>query len=976
MPPSLDGPVLFLGSGPYRISQEIRGNVFAPSCLAYLRENSIPFVVMDNDAAGPLLWEEGLERLIRAPFDAEGIAAALAEARPSRVIASAAGKEVQALLVEGLERWGREDALPGIEAYRAAADWRRFRDLAASVGVEVPFGQVVTSIEDAASVAGKVGFPLFLSTSRSVGGGGARIVYNYEDLAAQVSMLLSWSLAREVLAVRVHEKHGQCEVHVMRDERGGIRVLGVSDTLSPLGIHVANVTNVFPARGLAAATAEAVEKAASALAEAAGVVGSAVFHFGIDREGRSYAVGMRAGLTASTYLVSLGLSLDVARAATALAFGKTVTSVVKPSRHVRTAVSSPRFENRLFPGSGDSIGAHKISSGAGIGIADQFAPAFLAAVASARAGREGLFPTAYAIAAEGNVLPHLAAPRTEFLADLIGGIVKGHALEEIGAASGASKTYLEQLAGLAFSWEDGHRATAPRKGRAAKCGWEHEVIHHGERSGKALVVFGPPARGIGEVDESDAVLRGISKAYLAKGYRLVFGCWQSRMPLDLFFLASEIHPLCARETAAAVLKSKDTALVYVDPRRSDCDALMRQALAAGARLVGVAPDKADVIYDRKALAGILPRVGLVLKEGEEVADAEQAKRAAAVHGYPILLKHRGGEPKAFVAHDEAQLEAFVSQAGGNVVVERFLEDLVETAVLVLGDGAKARAVTSVEILEEAGISNIDRASVLPPFSINERTRETIVSRAEALVAALALEGLVTVRIGVRYGVTYFLSATLGASREVPFAALAIGRDVVAAAADIFDGAPLDEVWRGGAVTPARVFVRQPVFSFGRFPGSDTVLGTRPRSTGDVIGEGANFALAYAEARRAARRPLPLEGTAFVSLRDRDKRAGILVGRQLEDIGFHIVATEGTAKALEAGGVKARVVYRVSEGRPNVIDLLKNREINLVIYTPSGSAPREDEVSIRTIAWSLGIPVITTAGEALAAVGAIEALKGK
>ena len=174
--------------------------------------------------------------------------------------------------------------------------------------------------------------------------------------------------------------------------------------------------------------------------------------------------------------------------------------------------------------------------------------------------------------------------------------------------------------------------------------------------------------------------------------------------------------------------------------------------------------------------------------------------------------------------------------------------------------------------------------------------------------------------------------------------------------------------------PAQIFIRQPVFSFGRFPGADTVLATRPRSTGDVIGEGANFSLAFADARRSAGRPLPLGGTAFVSLRDRDKRAGMLLGRQLTDLGFKVVATEGTARAFAGTGVETRVVYRVSEGRPNAIDLIKNREITLVIYTQSGTAPREDEVHIRTVAWSLGIPVITTVGEALAAVRAIEALK--
>ena len=185
---------------------------------------------------------------------------------------------------------------------------------------------------------------------------------------------------------------------------------------------------------------------------------------------------------------------------------------------------------------------------------------------------------------------------------------------------------------------------------------------------------------------------------------------------------------------------------------------------------------------------------------------------------------------------------------------------------------------------------------------------------------------------------------------------------------------MSEVWPNQTPDTDLVYIRQPVFSFGRFPGADTVLGTKPRSTGDVLGVGVNFSLAFAAARRATGRSLPLSGTVFLSLRDRDKRVGMLIGRQLVDLGFTVVATEGTARALSSAGVEARTVHRVSEGRPNVVDLLKNREITMVIYTPSGRAPREDEVQIRTVAWGLGIPVITTAGEALAALNAIEAMR--
>jgi len=983
LPLPKEGPVLFVGSGPNRVSQEVRGNAFAHSCLAYLREKSIPFVVMDNDAAGPLAWEGGCSGIIRAPFDAKGVSESLDSVSPARVWPVCAGKEVQALFLQALTERSQAGRLPGgPNPYRAATDWAAFRNLASSVGVEVPFGRVVTSIEGAAQVAAEVGFPLFLSASRSTGGGGARIVYNYEELTSTVGTLLTWSLGYEVLAVRVHEKHAQCEVHVMRDARGDTQVVGISDTLAPLGVHVANTTNVYPARSLSPALEKAVKAAATALAERAGLVGYAAFHFGLG-DSKAYAVGMRAGFTASSYILSLGLGVDIARAATAIAFGDGLAGALpKLPRRPLTVVGIPRFENRLFPGAGEGVGPYKISTGTGIGIASEFAQAFLTAAAAARPTRGDLFESAAQTAREGNVLPLLAAPHVDLIADLPAAMLKGHSLEEIGTVSGINMTYLEELAALATAWQEVQSAgvdkaepgRGQRKGRAKSRTTAKDVIRRGDRSGKALVVFGPPARGVGETDESDVMLRAFCRTYLARGYRLVFASWRSQMPLDLFFAASEIFLGDPGETISPALKSKGAALAYVDPRNVNAEEIAKAVTAAGVALAGVEPDKAAIVYDRKTMAGVLARAGLTLKEGEEVSSVDQARRAAAVYGYPILLKDRKGEPRTIVAYNQEQLDAFVSNAKGKVLAERFLEDLVESAAVVVSDGRAASTAAVVEILEEPGISNIDRSGVLPPFSIPERARDMLAIKAESVVTALGLKGLVTVRLGLRYDVPYFLTATLGACREAPFAAFATGRDILSAAAAVFDGAKLEEVWQDATGETGTICIRQPVFSFGRFPGADTILTTRPRSTGDVIGEGPNFTLAFAEARRSSGRPLPLGGTAFVSLRDRDKRSALLLGRQLTDLGFKIVATEGTARAFGSSGIDARVVYRVSEGRPNAIDLIKNREITLVIYTPSGTAPREDEVHIRTVAWSLGIAVITTVGEAFAAVAAIEALK--
>lgn len=981
------------------MSQETRGNLFAHSCLEYFRFRGIECVVMDDDAAGPLFDYDAPQSYIASCFDAKSVEDRLRAVRPSHVWMLCAGKEVQVLFLRALEKEHKLDLLPGgAGAYAAATDWVRLRETAQACAVGVPYGDVATSIEGAGAIASRVGFPVFMSASQPRGGGGARIAYNHEELASHAGQLLGWSLSGRVLVVRVREKHPQFEVHLLRDDAGRCEILGCADTIAPLGVHIGNSAAVFPAMSIEKKTQAAACSAAEALADKCGVVGYAVLHFGVEPNGSPYTVGMRMGVTSTSHTVAVGLSLDLGRAATIAAFGRGVGEATKSMRRQkRVAVSVPHFDNELFPGAGDSLGPHKTSTGMGTGVAGAFAPAFMTACRSADEDAAPLVERAIEIAARRNVLPRLAAPRVTFIRDIVAAIAGGHPFAEIAETSGVGRTHVESLAalvrvhqGLKRKNKSGGFGTPAAIRAAREAGFSRAEIalatgrklsgpaartKRTARSGKgAFVVVGPPAPTVGCTDESDVVLRGYCAAYARAGYKVVLAGWRSRQPLDVLTKADRVlwgEPFDALEQ---VLSDTKVAAVYVDARNTDCERLASRAAAAGAALVGADQALAEVLSDRKGLAAALSRSGLLVKEGEEAGNPAQARRIVASLGYPVLVRERGSAHEFVVAYDAEQLDEFLGKASGPVIVERFLEDLLETAVVVIGDGKDARSLAVIEVLEEPGISSIDRAGVLPPFSITPKHRELLADRAQALVSALGGRGLVTLRLGMRYEVPYFLSATVGASREVPFAAMALTCDIVEASAKIFMGESLSRALPLQAGETDLVYIRQPVFSFGRFPGADTVLGTRPRSTGDVLGVGTNFSLAYAAARRATGRSLPKSGTVFLSLRDRDKRMGMLIGRQLVDLGFKVVATEGTARALSGAGVEARTVHRVSEGRPNVVDLLKNREITMVIYTPTGHAPKEDEVEIRTVAWSLGIPVITAAGEALAALGAIEAMK--
>jgi carbamoyl-phosphate synthase large subunit len=952
---------------------------------------------MDNDAAGVFNGEPP-DGIITAPLDEDSIVRALEELSPRAVYPACAGKEIQGIVVRSLEKAGAGDLLPGgAGAWLAATDWQRFRESAEKAGVAVPYGRVARSIEEAASVAAEVSFPVFLSASAPRGGGGARIVYNHEELTAEMARLVGWSLTGEVLVVRVHEHHSHCQVLLLRDEKGGVETLGVVDVLGRLGVHISNSPLVFPGEGTPSRLADELSRLAARMAESVGLVGYGAFHFAADAQGNPYAVGMRTGFGASPYMVSLGLGLDVARAATAVAFGERAASAVSGAADTpMSVVSAPRFDFDLFPGAGELLGPHKTATGRGVGMAETFRAAFLSAERSSRAGAASLFDSAARRAEGPDALSVLAGSRAGYTRDMIAAILQGNSIEQVSAATGIGRRYVEDVARLVRLYRDLKRsgdAAGVEAAAAAEAGFapgeiaetvglsetsaaessQKPVIKRGG-SGKRLIVAGPPALSVGGADESDVLLAGLCRAFAGRGYGLAFAGWRSQMPLDLFFLAEEIYLSEPDEALGALLSGKGGEVVYVDPRCPHRERLLAQVEAAGAQVVGPSAAQLDLLSDRKAFARLLSEAGLVMKEGREVADLDQAREAAGSLSYPVLVRTRKPKNLDAVAYDEGQLKAIFETWKGALTIERFLEDMVECAAVVVSDGQKACTVAVVEVLEESGISSADCAGVLPLFSVPQRAKELLSSRSAKFVASTGVKGLVTVRLGLRYDVPYFLSATAGGTREAPFTAFAAGLDLPGAVAAVFDGQSIDKALPGSPRTPEEVYVRQPVFSFDRFPGADTVLTTRPRSTGDVLGTGKSFPLAFANARRAARRPLPSGGKVFISLRDRDKRDGMLLGPQLRKAGFDVVATEGTAKALAGAGVDARVVYRVSEGRPNVIDLIKNGEITLVIYTPAGRVPREDEVQIRTVAWSLGIPVITTVGEATAAVRAIEAMR--
>jgi len=397
---------------------------------------------------------------------------------------------------------------------------------------------------------------------------------------------------------------------------------------------------------------------------------------------------------------------------------------------------------------------------------------------------------------------------------------------------------------------------------------------------------------------------------------------------------------------------------------------------------GTSVDSIDIAEDRERFGALakthdilMPKHGVALNEAEAL---DVAKRI----GYPVVVRPSyvlGGRAMAIV-YDDAALSAYMVRAveaapGHPILVDHFLEDAIEIDVDAVGDGTDVVVAGVMEHIEEAGIHSGDSTTVIPPYIIGHREQDKIRRRTIELARALNVIGLMNVQYAIYNGDLYVLEVNPRASRTVPYVSKATGVPFAKIAAKVMAGMTLREL---GLTTEPRVdgyFVKAPVFPFNRFPREDTVLGPEMKSTGEVMGSSHSFGEAYAKALLGAGTKLPLEGTAFISVNDNDKRPMVAhLARELAALGFRIIATGGTREFLIKNGVESELVMKVHEARPNIVDRMINGEVALAINTPFGKSAFVDDTYIRRTALQMNIPCITTLTAATACVEGIRSLK--
>lgn len=1075
--------IMIIGSGPITIGQACEFDYSGTQAVRALKKLGYRVILVNSNPATIMTDPELADVTYLEPLTWEMIREIIAREPPDALLSTMGGQTALNLARElyqhkVLQTYGVELIGARFDTIDLAEDRGKFQDLITRLGLEVPKGQLVSSVDEGVMVAQEIGFPLILRPAYTLGGTGGSIVYNRDELQQLLPRGLASSPVGKVLVEESLWGYKEFELEVMRDREDNAVVVCSIENFDPLGIHTGDSITVAPAQTLTDKEYQRMRDAALAIMRATGVeAGGANIQFAVHpHSGRMVVIEMNPRVSRSSALASKATGFPIAKIAAQLAVGMTLGEITNEVTGASVSafeptldyvvVKIPRWHFEKFSSADPTLGPQMKSVGEVMAIGRTFPEAFQKALRSLEVGRYGfggdgkdpllperieahlrsewremirrrlrvpdpqrVFFLRYAMALDIPVsdlaqltgidpwflshLEHLVsfqrllAHKPFDRAWLMEAKRLGLSDRQIAFAWGCSESEVERFRRREMVYPSYHMVdTCAGEFRAqtpyfySTYGEEDEAeplaVTGGEegtltpnrdpwlpliltaRTRGSIVVIGAGPNRIGQGIEFDYCCVHATEAFREQGYRVIMiNCNPETVSTD-YDIADRLYfePL-TEEDVTAICEHEKPVGVAVQFGGNTSLKLARPLFRRGFPLLGTSVEAIESSEDRGRFARLLQRLGIVHPPFGVAGDLIDAVRIAEHLGYPVLVRPSfvlGGRAME-VVYSEEELRNFFIQAeqvsdGSPVLIDRFIEDAFEFDLDGVADEEEVRIAGIMQHIEEAGIHSGDSACVLPAYMLNEEVREEMKRIARLLAQHLKVVGLFNLQFAFRDGQLYLLEANLRASRTIPFVSKAVGVPWAKVAARAMVGVPLREQDLPDDPQPSHRCVKAVKFPFARFEGISYFLGPEMRSTGEVMGIGRTFGEAFWKAQLAVDTPLPLEGGVFISVNDRDKERVIPIARQLHDLGFKLWATQGTHRRLTNEGLPAQLVYKVNEGRPNVVDRIKNGEIVMVINTPLGRESHFDERAVGAECYRKGIPNITTLSGAWAAVQAI------
>ncbi len=1046
--------ILIVGSGPIVIGQACEFDYSGAQACKALRSDGYEVILINSNPATIMTDPELADRTYVEPLTAAYAEEVIRRERPQALLSTVGGQTGLNLAVElaetgVLDRYGVELIGAKIESIKKAEDRLLFKDAMRKIGLEVTQSQLVNNVEDGLAFASKIGYPIILRPSFTLGGTGGGIAYNREELVEILERGLDLSPVHEVLVEESVIGWKEFELEVMRDLAGNAIIVCSIENFDPMGVHTGDSITVAPAQTLTDREYQMMRDGALRCLNEIGVdTGGSNVQFAINpADGRMVIVEMNPRVSRSSALASKATGFPIAKIAAKLAVGYRLDELKNDITRVTPAcfepvldyvvVKIPRWQFEKFPGAEPVLGTQMKSVGEVMSIGRTFKQALAKGIRSLETGKS---PAARKL--DPNLISNrLITPNPERLDYILFALERGESIEEIHSITYIDLWFLRQLQEMVDfekelageTLEDVSHATllrAKREGisdtRLARM-WNadplavrarrkelgiHAVFNRVDTCAAEFESFTPYLYSSYESEDEAApserkkvVILGSGPNRIGQGIEFDYCCCHASFALQGFGHES-VMVNCNPETVSTDYDTSDRlyfepltleeVLNVVDEERPDGVIVqfggqtpLNLALPlkkAGVPIIGTDPSNIDLAEDRKLFGRLLDSLGIPSPANGTATNPEEACDLARRLGFPVLVRPSyvlGGRAMV-IAYDEDTVRQYMREAVNYsqdrpVLIDRFLEDAIEIDVDALSDGQDVLIAGIMEHIEEAGVHSGDSSCVLPPHSLPAPVIETIKNYTRRLARALNVIGLMNTQYAVQNGTVYVLEVNPRASRTVPYVSKATGVPLPKIAVGLMLGKKLADFKEltasaeDGVLTTRQYFVKSPVFPFNKFPGVDPALGPEMRSTGEVMGVGDSFGQAFGKAQVGAGTPLPRSGAVFLSVNDRDKPAAVEIGRRLASLGFQLFASRGTAAALKSAGVACKVVFKVNEGRPNAVDLLKAGSVQLIIYTTTGGRTFPDEQAIRRAAIACRIPCITTISGARAAAEAIASL---